>query len=1073
MDGLSETAAHRGHKRSNSRVKIAKKKKKDLQRKGIFEKQAKHNPKAFSFSGGRRAVHRRVQHASEVEEKRLRRPRIFKVAEVPPPFVVVVQGPAGVGKSTLIQSLVKHYAKRNVPAITGPVTLVSSKTRRLTFIECGNSIVDMLDCCKVADLVLVMIDGSFGYEMETLEFLNIMQTHGFPRVAAVVTHLEGFPDNSTLRKAKKRLKNRFWSELYDGAKMLYLNGLKYGRYKNNEIINVARVIASQKPVVISWRQTHFYCVCLRHEVLAGTKKDDADDPKAGHSSISFPEEQNKAERDNTVKASFYGYVYGSRLLNKQAVHIPGAGDFIIESITNMDDPCPVQTEGRTLKDKNRNIYAPECDVGNVMLDDDAMYIELARAKEHFTELPDEAPIQSEAVMMVRELQKSDDALLSQIKSYKFNVVGRDGDSEDGNTDSEHTHDSEYDDNVTESDLEEEEGEDDDDEEEDETEDQFNDRRKGHQKNKNIAGPGYDSASDSDGYNDLSDLGREDDQEMSDDSTSNEIVYNPLNIDVEGPDDSESDSDGSESDNVQSSDDADDREKEKLEYLLDEIASKVYGDAPKRVASNLNTGGPVIGEGRRNPDDAPDLDFADFARVEDVKFQTDWTEEEFEELRRECFQNYTDVTDDPDIPAENTGQPVDLENEKAARIEEAEQKRLYNEALAFASAGNVGQFVRITIAGLPAAFFQHYARNKGHPIIIGGLQMGEQSAGYLQLKLRKHRWAPRVLKTNDPLLFSIGWRRFQSLPVYCMDERNQTRIKMLKYTPEHMHCLANIYGPLAPPSFAVVAIKDWARTPQYRISATGVVVGTSQDFTIKKKLKVQGFPYKILKNTAFIKDMFTSELEVIKCLGSRIVTASGIRGEIKKPVDKNGAFRATFEDKILLSDMVLLKAFITVRTKRFFNPMVDWDEFRRVRTMAELRTSSGINPDSVYEPKALLRRPARRFNAIKIPKPIIDNLPFSSRPKVYEKDQDPNKVTMGHSEYERSIANVMQRLMTIRKSRLEKRKADREKHLAKKKIEEMKREAASKEKLKGVKKLRYMKQGKAEAAKRAKMCLDGA
>lgn len=122
-----------------------------------------------------------------------------------------------------------------------------------------------------------------------------------------------------------------------------------------------------------------------------------------------------------------------------------------------------------------------------MLDDDAMYIELARAKEHFTELPDEAPIQSEAVMMVRELQKSDDALLSQIKSYKFNVVGRDGDSEDGNTDSEHTHDSEYDDNVTESDLEEEEGEDDDDEEEDETEDQFNDRRKGHQKNKNIAG----------------------------------------------------------------------------------------------------------------------------------------------------------------------------------------------------------------------------------------------------------------------------------------------------------------------------------------------------------------------------------------------------------------------------------------------------------------------------------------------------------------------------------------------------------------------------------------------------------
>ena len=31
--------------------------------------------------------------------------------------------------------------------------------------------------------------------------------------------------------------------------------------------------------------------------------------------------------------------------------------------------------------------------------------------------------------------------------------------------------------------------------------------------------------------------------------------------------------------------------------------------------------------------------------------------------------------------------------------------------------------------------------------------------------------------------------------------------MLKYTPEHMHCLANIYGALAPPSTGVLAIQS--------------------------------------------------------------------------------------------------------------------------------------------------------------------------------------------------------------------------------------------------------------------------
>ena len=83
----------------------------------------------------------------------------------PPPVIIAIVGPPGVGKTTLIKSLVKRYTKQTLSEIKGPVTVVSGKKRRLTFIECNNDLNSMIDIGKVADLVLLMIDGSFGFEM--------------------------------------------------------------------------------------------------------------------------------------------------------------------------------------------------------------------------------------------------------------------------------------------------------------------------------------------------------------------------------------------------------------------------------------------------------------------------------------------------------------------------------------------------------------------------------------------------------------------------------------------------------------------------------------------------------------------------------------------------------------------------------------------------------------------------------------------------------------------------------------------------------------------------------------------
>ena len=55
--------------------------------------------------------------------------------------------------------------------------------------------------------------------------------------------------------------------------------------------------------------------------------------------------------------------------------------------------------------------------------------------------------------------------------------------------------------------------------------------------------------------------------------------------------------------------------------------------------------------------------------------------------------------------------------------------------------------------MPCELVQHFS--PASPLLVGGVLPAEEGSGHLQLRLKRHRWFPRILKTRDPLVFSIG------------------------------------------------------------------------------------------------------------------------------------------------------------------------------------------------------------------------------------------------------------------------------------------------------------------------------
>ncbi|KAM5533133.1 hypothetical protein V8D89_013181 [Ganoderma adspersum] len=1138
-----DSQTHKAHRPSQSGAKAEKKK--SAKGKGK-EKQHGFNEKAFAPKSGRNAD-RQGRRTAERDQTRLHVPLVDRTPDdQPPPTVIAVVGPPGVGKTTLMKSLIRRYTKQTLNHIHGPVTVVSGKKKRITFVECNNDLNSMIDIAKVADLVLLMIDGSYGFEMETFEFLNVLQAHGFPKVIGVLTHLDLIKKAATLRATKKALKKRFWTEIYQGAKLFYLSGVLNGRYPDTEILNLSRFISVMKFRPLVFRNQHPYLLADRFEDLT-------------------PREEVRASQgkcDRTV--TLYGYMRGTNYRLGTKVHVPGVGDLDVKSVQILGDPCPLpdadSEKRRKLSEKKKLlIHAPMSDVGGVIYDKDAVYINVPG---NFTKGGVENP--GEGEQMVLDLQDVDATLEDAVAKSQIRLFGsssrplavqaeagpstsRPSESSDESGSEEDDY-SEEDDNEGELEGEDDEGfgseEDfeDDGSEIGEDEESVGDRGRSAPRTVRRSVQGLSSSGGKRGqveYADSdSDLGDEDDD---DPGPSRQFVR------FEGEDAFDVPS-GDEGDGSEEEEEDVPQWKANLSQNAQAMFQATAQTRKRRDWTKLiyhSTASPesilgLDGGGEPSSSNLLDMDEDDLftikrtapAKTEEVLDRTkelvnpedllEWEDEELLDSIRHLFitgssssqqaegldsngEPYEDIGDEDGSHAEDEDENAEDDDEgnsesrpsltkdaTALATKKAELKRKFDEqydepdaaktdfyteakeamtrqqqlnraefegvdpeARALLEGYRPGSYVRLELTSVPAEMVENF--DPTYPLVVGGLLPAEERFGYVQVRIKRHRWFARTLKTNNPLIFSLGWRRFQTVPIYSLDDHS-IRMRMLKYTPEHMHCYATFYGPAALPNTGFCAFNALGRdAPGFRVSATGVVLDIDRSVRIVKKLKLTGVPFKIFKNTAFIKDMFNSALEVAKFEGANIRTVSGIRGQVKKALPKpDGAFRAAFEDKILMSDIVFLRAWYSIQPRKFYNPvtsllLLNKEHWEGMRLTGQVRREEGMKtPTNVNSTYKRVERPARRFNPLKVPKKLQAALPYASKPKLMKAQHRATYVqkraVVMEPEEKKAMA-LLQQVRALRRDQVARRREKQEERRAvhRKKVE--KEEAKKGEKYK--------------------------
>jgi len=547
---------------------------------------------------------------------------------------------------------------------------------------------------------------------------------------------------------------------------------------------------------------------------------------------------------------FYGYVRGCPLKKNAYIHIPGNGDYQISDMSLLADPCPLpeKEKKRTLDDRERLLYAPFSGVGGLVYDKDAVYIELGGSHSYNTvgrtsnlenkqffeniisskKTIDNKLLESkmklfsnsdENQVILSDTEKGKEEITRFRKKVHFSDEKDDEDDNEVEDDEDH-YDDDDDDEASQEEMEKNEKYN-----EEETENDFKWKKNlklnaalNFEKHSNV---NWNSLIYTKERKDLT----EEENEFSNQNNENDFFTIKRSVqkkDALKEDNTKYETELKEFDAEIANEAYEsikdcfvtgkwEKDKDAAQLLNDNDADEFgdFFDLEEMGSKNEDecfsdeVGNSEETENDDNDDDDDDDDEEEENRDENgipvkrKKTRNEMTKRErlLAKKRRlkEKFNKEFDsnkMLDKNGIPQDSYYDVLTQEAEKQTELNRLEFEKMDETTRIEYEGFKCGLYVRCEIKNVPAEFVVNF--DARYLTILGSLVTNESNIGCIQVRMKKHRWYNKILKTKNPLIVSLGWRRFQTIPIYYIQDHN-LRNRYLKYTPQHMYCHAAFWG----------------------------------------------------------------------------------------------------------------------------------------------------------------------------------------------------------------------------------------------------------------------------------------